>query len=423
MKRPTITLLAKAAILAATALLIFAACRQSPAPPTPAPTQESAAPTARPTAAAGTTILADGQLVATTPVLPLAFEASGRLLELAVSPGDHVAANERVALLDEAALQEAVANAALQVAQAELSLQQAQLTLDDLLAWEPDETAIALAEANLAAAEAALENAQTQDSAAGNSLTSARVNLDQARRGLADAETAHETAFDPARDWELNDPFRQRPLEAERDAAERNLAFAQENLQVAQAQYNLAWAGLNNDTAVSANASVLSASQALEQAQTGPSDSDIAAARLQVDQAALSLEQSQVALEQAQAALGKAELTAPWAGTVLSVEFAPGAMVSAGAPVITLLDAARLQFHTTNLSERDLAQIAPGQPVAITLKTYPGRPIGGTVAGIAPQATGTVGDAAVFTVHIDLDPTDLPLRPGMTGRAEITGDS
>jgi multidrug efflux pump subunit AcrA (membrane-fusion protein) len=418
MKHPTITLL----IL--TTFLILSACRQPPAPsPTPTTPEEIAAPTPRPTAAAGTTILTDGQLVATTPVLPLAFEASGRLLELAVSPGDHVAANERVARLDDATLQEAVANAALQLAQAELSLQQAQLTLDDLLAWEPDETAIALAEANVAAAEANLENAQTQDSAAGNSLTSARVNLDQARRGLADAEAAYETAFDPGRDWELDDPFRQRALEAERDAAERNIAFAQENLQVAQAQYNLAWAGLNNDTAVSANASVLSASQALEQAQTGPSDSDIAAARLQVDQATLSLEQSQVALEQAQAALGKAELTAPWPGIVLSVEFAPGAMVTAGAPVITLLDAARLQFHTTNLSERDLAQVAPGQPVAITLKTYPGRPIAGTVAGIAPQAAGTVGDAAVFTVHIDLDPTGLPLRPGMTGRAEITGDS
>jgi HlyD family secretion protein len=280
----------------------------------------------------------------------------------------------------------------------------------------------ALAEANVAAAEAALENAQTQDSAAGNSLTSARVNLDQGRRGLSDAEAAHETAFDPAREWELNDPFRQRALEAERDAAERNVAFAQENLQVAQAQYNLAWAGLNNDTAVSANASVLSASQALEQAQTGPSGSEIAAARLQVDQAALSLQQSELSLTQAQAALGKAALTAPWAGTVLAVEFAPGAMISAGAPVITLLDTARLQFHATNLSERDLAQVAPGQPVEIALKTYPGRPIQGTVAGIAPQAAGTVGDAAVFTVQIDLDPTGLTLRPGMTGRAEISAN-
>lgn len=414
-------------ILLLLAAALLPGCRQGPADAgaTPSATTTPGEPTAtRPAAqATGTTVVADGQIVAVTPVLPLAFEAGGRLLELYVAPGDEVAAGETVALLDASALQEAADNAALQVAQAEISLQQAQLALDDLLAWEPDETAIALAEANLAAAEAAYENAQNQDSAAGNSLTSARVSLEQARRNLDDAQAAYDTAFEPARDWELNDPFRQRALEAERDAAERNLAFAQENLQVAQAQYNLAWASLNNDTAVGANASVLSARQALEQAQTGPPYSEIAAARLQVEQAELALEQSELALEQAEAALEKAELRAPWAGTVLAVEFAPGAMVAAGAPVLTLLDANRLQFYTTNLSERDLAAIAPGQEVEITLKSYPGETFGGTVAGIAPQAAGAVGDAAVFTVQIELQPSDVVLRPGMTGRAEIAGDS
>jgi multidrug efflux pump subunit AcrA (membrane-fusion protein) len=403
-------------------LLLLAGCRQGPpVTPPPEPTAGAVATaTRRPAQTSGTTIVADGQIVAVTPVLPLAFEAGGRLLELFVAPGDEVAAGAPVALLDESALQEAAGNAALQLAQAEITLQQAQLTLDDLLAWEPDETAIALAEANLAAAEAAFESAQTQDSAAGNSLTSARVSLDQARRSLADAQAAYDTAFEPARDWELNDPFRKDALEAERDAAVRNLAFAEENLQVAQAQYNLAWASLNNDSAVSANASVLSASQALEQARTGPTDSEIAVARLQVEQAGLALQQSELALEQARAALEKAELRAPWAGVVLAVEFAPGAMVGAGAPVLTLLDTGRLQFHTTNLSERDLAALGPGQPVEITLKSYPGQTIEGTVAGIAPQAAGAVGDAAVFTVQIDLEATDLVLRPGMTGRAEIS---
>lgn len=381
-------------------------------------------PTPRPTTPppSGTTVLADGQMVATTPVLTLGFEANGRLLTLNVRPGDVVEAGAVIATLDDAALQDGVTNAGLQVAQAENSLAQAQLSLDNLLAWEADETAVALAQANLAAAQATLENAQTSDAAAGNSLISARVNLNQAQRQLEDAQKAYDTAFDPGREWELNDPWRRPALEAERDGATRSVQFAQENLSVAQAQYNLAVAGLNNDTAVSANASVLSAQQALEQATTGPRASEIAAARLSVAQAEIALEQAQFSLQQAEDALTKAELVAPWAGVILSVEVAQGATVGAGTPVVTLLDAANLQFHTSNLSERDLAQIQPGQPAEVTLKSFPSTALSGTVAGIAPQAGGMVGDAAVFTVMIALDATDLELRPGMTGRVEITGE-
>jgi len=403
---------------------------------------EAAAPEVAPTTAppVGTTILADGQIVAVTPVLVLSFEANGRLLQLNVQPGDQVSAGDVIGTLDDGSLQDAVTNADLQVAQAETSLAQAQLSLDNLLTWAPDETAVALAEANLAAAQAGLDNAQTSDSVAGYSVTSARLAVEQAERQLADAQSAYETAFDPGRDWEqyidepicfegqggpvpCTGPFFSTRIENERKNAPLQVQAAQDNLEAARAQYNLAVAGVNQDTAVSANASVISAQQALDQANTGPKKSEIDAARLQVEQAELSLEQSQFSLQQAQDALKKAQLMAPWSGIVLSVDVAAGAMVSAGMPIITLLDMNNLQFHTSNLSERDLAQISLGQPVKIVLKSFPNEPITGTVAGVAPQATGTVGDAAVFAVKINLDPSGQDLRPGMTGRAEITNES
>lgn len=398
-------------------------------------------PTPRPTLPpeTGTTVLADGQLVAVNPVLALGFNSNGRLLELHVQSGDKVTTGDPIATLDDANLRESVTNAELQAAQAQISLNQAQLTLDDLENWEPDETAVSLAEANFAAAEAALENAQTADASAGNSLTSARINLTQAERHLADVQEAYDTAYDPGREWEMRTthptcypgeaegspvpctgPSLKAQLEAEQESITRSLAVAQENLQVAQAQYNLAVAGLNNDTAVSAQTGVVSAQQALEQATTGPKEKEITAARLNVEQAQLSLQQSQMALEQAQDALDEAQLTAPWSGTVLTVDVSVGAFVGAGTPIVTLLDTANLQFHTSNLSERDLAEVEPDNPVEITLKAYPAQPIQGIVARIAPQAGGVVGDAAVFTVMIDLTETaDLDLRPGMTGRAEI----
>ncbi len=381
---------------------------------TASPTPESTQPSR-----IDTIVLADGQLVAVKPALPLSFIVNGRLLETRVQEGDVVEEGYILATLDDTDLTEAVTNAELQVAQTEIALAQTQLSLDDLLNWEPDELVVALAEANLSVAEANYENALTQDSAAGNSLTSARVAADQAQRSLDDTQEAYDTAWDEARDWELGDPWRKQALEYEREATTRALQGAQEGLQVAWANYNLASAGLNDNSALNAEANVASAQQALEQARTGPKESDIVAARLQVEQAQLSLVQAEFGLDRARNALEKAMLIAPWGGTVFSVHTAPGALVGAGTPIVTLLDSEDLQFQTTNLSERDLADIEPGQMVQISLKTYPGQEISGTVVRIVPQASGAIGDAATFAVVIDLEPADLLLLPGMTGRAEI----
>lgn len=385
-------------------------------------TQIDTSPTATRPSQSGVTILADGSVVAVQPVLPLSFTTSGRLLTLTVQAGDVVSEGDLIATLDDAALVDAVTNAELQVAQSEINLAQAQIELNRLQDWEPDETAVALAEANLAAAQAALENAQQSDAVAGNSVTSANVSVAQAERQLADAQKAYDTAFDPGREWELGDPFRKQFLENERDAATRNLQFAQENLRVARANYSLAAAGINNDSALNAQASLVSAQQALEQAQKPPTAEQIEAAQLSVAQAELSLQQGQLSLEQAQEAVQNAQLVAPTAGTVLSIEVATGSMVGAGSPIITLLDTTRLEFHTTNLSERDLARVAPGQTVQVTLKAYPNDVIEGSVARIGSQATGMVGDAAVFPVIISISSAELDIRPGMTGRVEIAGE-
>lgn len=408
-------------------LLGVVACGEQPVETTatavpPSTNESEAEPTATRPSQSGVTILADGSVVAAHPVLAVSFTTSGRLLELAVQPGDVVAVGDLLATLDDAALLDAATNAELQVAQSELNLAQAQIELDRLVNWEPDETAVALAEANLAAAQAQLENAQVSDAAAGNSVTSANVSVAQAERQLADAQEAYDTAYDPGRDWELNDPFRADFLKNERDAATRNLQFAEENLRVARANYSLAAAGLNNDTALNAQASVVSAEQALEQAQKPPTAEQIETAQLNVSQAELSLQQSQLSLAQAQEAVQDAQLTAPTAGTVLSVEVAEGAMVGAGSPIITLLDTTQLEFHTNNLSERDLARVEAGQPVQVTLKAYPNDVIEGNVVRIGTQATGTVGDAAVFPVIISISSSELDIRPGMTGRAEIAGE-
>ena len=137
-------------------------------------------------------------------------------------------------------------------------------------------------------------------------------------------------------------------------------------------------------------------------------------------QAQLALAQDD--LEKAIEAQDDIFLVAPWTGTVLSVESAPGALLGSGSPVLAMLDTTQLEFHTTNSSERDLAQVFPGQTAVVTLKAYPNDPIEAAVVRVGWQAGEVVGDAVTFPVILSLGQTGLDIRPGMTGRAEIRSE-
>lgn len=81
--------------------------------------------------------------------------------------------------------------------------------------------------------------------------------------------------------------------------------------------------------------------------------------------------------------------------------------VGSGTPIISIIDPSQLEFHTTNLSECDLAQIIPGQMAVVTLKAFPNYPFDGVVERIGWQAGETVGDAATFPVIVTLVKNDL----------------
>jgi multidrug resistance efflux pump len=137
-----------------------------------------------------------------------------------------------------------------------------------------------------------------------------------------------------------------------------------------------------------------------------------------VKQAELQVLLRETTLTRALMDLANAELKAPWDAMIASVDIAPGAQVGV-ASAVTLVDISHLQFVTNNLSERDLGRVALGQAANITLKAFPDDKLTGKVAAIAPLAGETVGDAATFAVRIDLEPSQLSLRPGMTGEVEI----
>ena len=381
------------------------------------------------------TVLADGQIRNGKPALPLTFETSGKLLVVHVAAGDEVKAGDVIATLDDKTLQESVRSAELRLQSAKNSLLQAEGERERLRTWEPDASAVTIAEANITSAESNLANAKTQDAASGSSLTSVNIQIQQAQREVDSAQESYDNAFSPGREWEVqyNDEvcenrngieqclgitYAER-IKNDREFATSRLQNAKEQLQIAYSNYNIQAAQSSGNTAVGAESQLVAAREELARAQKGPTDAELAAAELNVSNATLTLEQEQFALAQAQDALVKAEIVAPWDGTVLSVDAAAGGLVGAGTPVVTLIDMSGLEFITTNLSERDLNQIEVGQAARITLKSYPNQPIDATVARIDLTANGTVGDAAIFPVILRFESPDFTVRQGMTGRVEI----
>jgi multidrug resistance efflux pump len=149
----------------------------------------------------------------------------------------------------------------------------------------------------------------------------------------------------------------------------------------------------------------------LDQLLAGPSAEAINVAEAQVQQAQAALEAAQVALEQT-------TLRAPLAGTVAVLEVSVGETVLPGQTVLTLADLNHLQVETTDLSERDVDEVAVGQQATVYVEAL-GLEIAGRVVRIAHQASEIGGDV-VYTVVVELDEQPPDLRWGMSVDVGIT---
>lgn len=169
-----------------------------------------------------------------------------------------------------------------------------------------------------------------------------------------------------------------------------------------------------------ADANVNAAEQSVELAELSlrsleaTRESDLNAARLRLQSARLALARAR---EQRQLA----SLTAPFTGTITAVNVVPGIEVAPGSPVASLVPTRPLRFVTSNLGERFVGDIEPGDPAKITLTAYPNSPIDARVHRIDSQGTRDQSGAVVFTVYLDvMEDEARALYAGMTGRVEIT---
>jgi HlyD family secretion protein len=128
-------------------------------------------------------------------------------------------------------------------------------------------------------------------------------------------------------------------------------------------------------------------------------------------------EQSRLALEVAKANLEQGTLRAPFGGTVVEVDIAPGEYVQSGQVVIVISNLEKLQVETTDLSELNVAAVEIGQPAVVFVEAldqgFPGK-----VTAISP-ISDTIGGDVVFKVTVQLDAQPEDLLWGMSADVEI----
>ncbi len=311
----------------------------------------------------------------------LFFKSDGFVDQIFVQRGDMVAAGDVLAQLEITDLQNQLAQANVALETAELRLTQAEQERQD-----------ALAEAAINRKKIALQLQQGQVNSNSATLVSAQIELENAQQRLAAAEYELQKSRD--RDWEPEDLRRQ---------YEQGVEFAQEALAVAQARYNDALAG---------SSSGVVARQILEQ--------ELALADLRLEQLErgidplmeLNVEQARLDVQQIENQIADAQLIAPFAGEVLSLNVRPGDRAEAFATAVILAQPQNLEI-TAELGSDQLSQLTVDQPATITLSNRPEEPFGGTVRQL-PYAfsggtSGSDNEDSRVRIQFDNPPANLAL--------------
>ncbi|HSR46893.1 MAG TPA: HlyD family efflux transporter periplasmic adaptor subunit [Anaerolineales bacterium] len=367
----------------------------------------------------------------------VAAEVSGRVLDVLVDEGESVGEGDPLVRLDDRLLQaqreSARAAGEAAIAAAELEAIAAQQALDDLFTTAP--LAAAQAEKALAEARDVLDTAertytwnQEGNRATSDTLKAAKAKLAVERERMERAEAAYRNAS-----GDLS------------EGGEKAAAFvAYNNARIAYnralSSYNwytghptdIDQAQLEADVAL-AQAQVDDAQRRLEEVQSGPDP-----AALDLAQARLALAGAQVAAAEAKAEvdlqvldlqLEKLLIRAPLGGVVTMRYVEPGEVLLAGAPALSISDLDRLMI-TVYLPEDQYGRVGLGDPVRLTVDSFPAEVFEGSVVRIADQAeftprnvqTETGRRSTVFAVEIAVRDETGKLKPGMPADVAFGAD-
>jgi HlyD family secretion protein len=173
-----------------------------------------------------------------------------------------------------------------------------------------------------------------------------------------------------------------------------------------------------------------------------PSQQDLDVAEATVAQAdgeraaaEASVAQARASLATIRTDLGKAEIRSPIDGVVLVRSVEPGQTVAASlqAPVLFTLaeDLKKMELHVA-VDEADVGSVEVGQQASFTVDAFPSRTFEAKITQVhfassdtkssssaSSQSSATSTGVVTYETVLEVDNSDLLLRPGMTATAEI----
>lgn len=361
----------------------------------------------------------------------LTFEVAGTVGEVLVEVGDTVEEGQVLAELDNTSiisLQEVVSWAEINLEQARIKLGDAEENLEE--AQHPSELYVAQAEASVVNAKVALEAAQEVLKEAENPYTesdlvqaelaviNAEIALDNAEQSFEMVEERHlsSPSYLPwAQDYELK--------EKQLAIAESNLAEAEETLvemmagadplEVEHKQKQLALAQANLEGAEDDLAEI----QAWIEGDVGSWEVELKQLEVATAQAALEVDTAQAALDEAIELLQMANLVAPFAGIIISVDVEAGEVVNANRVVIELADPNKFETEIL-VSEMDILGIGEGATATIQIDALGGISLPAAVTSVSPIATIQSG-VVNYKVTVELESVErLVLEPSAPDEEE-----
>ncbi|MHB1318972.1 MAG: HlyD family secretion protein [Anaerolineae bacterium] len=357
------------------------------------PGQDAVEPTTVPAVVQSGAVSAVGRLVPQRYAV-LGLVTGGELAQLPVAEGDSVQEGDLLASTGDRQAQEAaLAQASAEQLAARQGLQALEDTAD--LVRAANEHGVIEARAALVEAihaQSMLDTVAFRDRLDDKNvaLTKAQDALDKAREELdkhVDLDPANatrkraQTAYDKAQKTLDDAVYARDSLQSQLDLAEAAVRLAIERLADAERRRDAT--------------------------QEGPDAGQLALARARMTAA-------DAAVAAAERGLELTELSAPFAGTVVAVhDLAPGMLVAAGAPAVTLADMSVWIVETTDLTELDIVRVSVGQKATLVPDALSELALTGIVESIAAVPSERSGDV-LYTVRIRLNEGDPRLRWGMT---------
>ncbi|QDZ89847.1 efflux RND transporter periplasmic adaptor subunit [Shewanella decolorationis] len=214
-------------------------------------------------------------------------------------------------------------------------------------------------------------------------------------------------------------------------AQQNNLQNALASLKSINAQYRAKQAQIRQAKLEYTRQQQMLADKASSRADFEAAEATLTVYQAELEQLQAQKQQAEINVDSARIDLGYTKITAPMDGTVVYSAVEVGQTVNANQTTPTIVEMAQLDTMTVKaqISEADIVNVRPGQPVYFTILGRPNHPYRGTLRAIEPGPTSMDGDdsnmsssdsdAIYYHGLFDVENPDRTLRIGMTAQISI----